>query len=147
MTFHAPDVIKVMESKMTLRGGYRFLKISKFKVEKNKPARSAFIVKNSIAKIRLSTDTKMVFSGWNLHHDFDCVLVHLHTIVLQMPKVRKKIERRRYYDYSEIITTEYKWKTKIKIKLNKCLIYWQIIFLCNQGIKFCYLLPYFDSIH
>jgi hypothetical protein len=44
VTLRAPDVIKVIESKMTLREDYRFLEILKFKAEKNKPARSAFIV-------------------------------------------------------------------------------------------------------
>ena len=115
VTLRAPDVIKVMESKMTLRGGYRFLKISKFKAEKNKPALPAFIFKIPLQKFGCPLIQKWYFQDEILQRDFDCVLVHLHSIVPQMPKERKKIERRRYYYYCEIIVTEYKWTTKFGV--------------------------------
>jgi hypothetical protein len=43
-----------------------------------------------------------------LNATFDCVLMLLHTTVLQIPKARKKNASRRCFDYCGIITTKYK---------------------------------------
>ena len=41
----------------------------------------------------------------------DYVSCYCDTITLKTPKSREKNEGRRYLDYCEIITTEYKWTT------------------------------------
>src|SRR5450759_4348480 len=60
---------------------------------------------------RSSTDIELVFSGEMSKSPRDCVLCYRDTIALKTPKSREKNEGRRYFDYCEITTTEYKWTT------------------------------------
>jgi hypothetical protein len=51
----------------------------------------------------------------------DCVLKLWRHVTLQSPKSREKNEGRRYFDYCEITTTEYKWTTVFIGSIKKAL--------------------------